>query len=139
MPKGREFHLRCFIPLGGLVSGFALGWAIHVLVIQPGRLIDDIATRLLMLVFGVVGWAAGLVLDRRKLHCGGAQKLDGAASARYRRWGLVFLWLLVLSAALVNRGSWEYCLYFFVIFVLLALLAGEIGWGDPKGIFAIKS
>jgi len=137
MPKGRELRVGCFKPLGGLVGGFVLGWGIHMLVVRPGRLIDDIATRFLMLVLGVVGWAAGVVLDKRKLHCGGAQELDAAASARYRWLGPVSLSLLVLSAALVNRGSWEYGLYFFLIFVLLVLLVGEIGWGDPKRIFQI--
>jgi hypothetical protein len=126
---------KCFIPLQGVAVGFALGWVVHLLVAERSEAMD-IASRFLMLVFGIFGWAASTVVTGRQLHCGGTKERDDRDKNRYVCLATVGVALLIISAAALVRGLlW---VYYPVVLFLLSSLAGEIGWGNALRIFEIS-
>jgi len=129
--------IQCFYPTLGIVLGFALGWALHFVVPKPPDEAEfvDVATRLLMVLFGLIGWGAGIVLDNRKLHCGGTKKLDDVTKKRYLPLFLCGLVLLILATAFL--ATTKLVLYFGTVLLILLLLVGEIGWGSPLEPFRI--
>lgn len=129
--------LRCFFPTLGILIGFALGWVLHFIIPTPPSAATyiDAATRFFMLLFGLFGWAAGTILDGRKLHCGGTKGLDDAAKRRYQLGALVILALLVLAVAFLATARLSF--YFATTLLLLCLLSGEIAWGAPLRVFSV--
>jgi peptidoglycan/LPS O-acetylase OafA/YrhL len=129
--------IQCFYPVLGIAVGFALGWALHFAVPKPPNEAEfvDVATRLLMVLFGLVGWAAGIVVDNRKLHCGGTKELDELAKKRYVPLFLIGLALLILAT--VFLATTRLTFYFATILLILLVLVGEIGWGSPLEPFRI--
>jgi peptidoglycan/LPS O-acetylase OafA/YrhL len=129
--------VQCFYPTLGIVLGFALGWALHFAVPKPPDKAEfvDVATRLLMVLFGLIGWGAGIVLDNRKLHCGGTKELDPVTKKRYLPLFLFGLVLLILAT--VFLATTKLVLYFATVLLILLVLIGEIGWGSPLEPFRI--
>ncbi len=90
--------VHCLSSLMGLAIGFATGWAFHFLIPADGSEWIDAATRLLMLLFGVYGWAfAEIVGHERQLYCGGTNRLDTSSRQRYKQWGVVCIPLSFLD------------------------------------------
>jgi peptidoglycan/LPS O-acetylase OafA/YrhL len=130
-------RIQCFYPILGIVLGFALGWALHFAVPKPPKEAEfvDIATRLFMVIFGIIGWAAGIVRDKRKLHCGGTKELDAVTKKRYFTLSLFGLAFLILAT--VFLATTRLVFYFVTILLILLVLVGEIGWGSPWEPFKI--
>jgi ABC-type antimicrobial peptide transport system permease subunit len=125
MPQmNRAIH--CLAPVIGIFSGFAVGFVIHFFVPPSGTM--DFAVRLLTLFLGILGWAVSVVIDGKKLHCGGTQELDHSTRKKYRCQIPVVLAFLVLVPFLLLKENWW--LYFLVMFFVLGSFVGEIGWGD---------
>jgi len=133
----RRRRIQCFYPILGIVLGFILGWALHFAVPKPAKEAEfvDLATRLLMVLFGIIGWAAGIVRDKRKLHCGGTQDLDAVTKKRY--FSLFLFGIALLILATVFLATTRLALYFATILLILLVLTGEIGWGSPLEPFMI--
>ncbi len=133
----KQRRIQCFYPILGIVLGFALGWALHFAVPKPPKEAElvDIATRLLMVLFGIIGWAAGIVRDKRKLHCGGTKELDAVSKKRY--FTLFLFGLVFLILATVFLATTRLVFYFATILLILLVLVGEIGWGSPLEPFII--
>ena len=129
--------IQCFYPVLGIVLGFVLGWALHFAVPKPPNEAEfvDVATRLLMVLFGLLGWAAGIVFDNRKLHCGGTKELDDLTKKRYLPLFLIGLVLLILATVFLATTRLGF--YFATILLILLALAGEIGWGSPLEPFRL--
>ncbi len=125
---------KCLAPLIGIASGFGLGWILHLLLPRSSEA-TDIAARLLMLVYGLIGWAASILLNGKQLYCGGTVEMDYKARERYAFWAWIGLALLIVAAASLFRGMLR--VYFPVIFTLISILVGEIGWGDPRRVFVL--
>ena len=127
----REHRLqiaRCFIPVLGIFLGLLLGWILHFLVDVADPSID-LLLRLNTFLFGVAGWAAATVMQGKKLHCGGTLPSDEIDTRRYAVLFLACLFFFILSVVLAVKGlPW---LGYPVALVLVSLLIGEIGWGNP--------
>jgi hypothetical protein len=91
------------------------------------------AVRLFMIVFGVYGWAVATIIDGKKLHCGGTQKLDSETRQRYRWQGIIAFFLVMLAPMLLFTHLWFF--YFPCMFLLIVCFVGEVGWGSPTGVF----
>jgi len=125
--------MTCFAPLAGIASGFVLSWLLFFAVPPlPSPLVThrDIATRLFLVQFAILGWAVGVVLGQaRKLHCGGTQELDESSRQRYAPLAIVFLLFCFLSIVMLTKGWW--ILYYLTAGLSMVALACEIGWEDP--------
>lgn len=127
--------LKCLTTLMGLSIGFALGWTFHFIIPSDGSEVYDAATRLLMFLFGVLGWAFTEILGHdRQLHCGGTKPLDTAARQRYVKWGAIGMPTVLLAVGFISSGHLFF--YFLAYLVIAFLLIGEICWGDPKQLIA---
>jgi len=129
--------LRCFYPVAGIAVGFVVGWILHYVVPKPTGWAEmvDAAGRLFMLTFGLFGWAFGVVLDNRKLHCGGTRELDTPTRHRYRIECVMGMALVVFAA--VFLATTRLVFYFLTTFLLVCVLAGEIGYDSPWAVFRI--
>jgi len=127
--------LNCFKPLVAIACAFGLGWILHLLLdggVEP----LDLGARLLVLVFGTVGWAVGVVFRGGAIHCGGTRKPAATDKRRYYILSLVGLVLLIAGSVALAKKNW--LVYFGSILVLIALLVGEVGWGKPLRFIALR-
>ena len=124
----------CFLPLLGVVTGFGLGLVLTLLT--PSEQWTSVANSFFMLLFGVLGWAAGMVFQGVQLHCGGTRRLDRASRGRYAKWGVPVLALAFVAVFLLAKGY--LVLYFLVVFLIATMFAGEIGWGDPLALVYVS-
>jgi hypothetical protein len=102
-----------------------------------------LASKLLMVCFGLIGWAGAICfVQRKKLHCGGTVPISDIEWPDYaKRYcyggmyvisGFTLATIGILGAA--NSTSYRICgmaLYFCSLPTTFAVLVGEIGWGDP--------
>lgn len=128
----------CMAPLVGMFLGFIIARLIQLVdVLYPGAravsnpMSADAANDLLVLAFGILGWAIGVVAAHRRLHCGGSmrceserQKIRIAAHVL-----LPALGSLIVATYALARAAWPPFLVF--LFIFAGILLGEVAEGDP--------
>lgn len=131
----------CLAPIGGILLGFAAGWAMSYMLRYQGA-VDltnptdpvDMAGRSCSLVFSIFGWAIGVVVRNKRLYCGGTEDRHPRENTRYVLWGSLIVFLAFF--AFYALGAQMY-LYYSILAALIALvLCAEVGWGSPFGPMA---
>ena len=120
----------CFRPVAPVLVGFSLG--LILMGILPKGQSTAVASSFFMLLFGVIVWGVDTAfLDKKpkQLHCGGSKPMDEKTRRRYKVLACILLALVLFAA--VSLGRNYLVVYFAVVFVIVTLLAGEIGWGGP--------
>jgi hypothetical protein len=102
--------------------------------------------KLLMVCFGLIGWAIGVCfVQRKRLYCGATEAIMDEEWPRYsHRYG-IGLWIVfggfilaiigLLGAAKPEKFVLGFAVFFFSLVPTFAVLVGEIGWEDPLKFF----
>jgi hypothetical protein len=123
---------RCLGPVFGLFIGIALGAARHFFL-PSDKPVFEVLARSVELAFGILGWAVGIVIvQNKKLHCGGTEPLDDKSRARLALLILASIVLFAVALTLVINGQVIWCSVVLLVFFTAAV--GEIGWGKPLKI-----
>lgn len=138
--KNRVSH--CLSPLLCPALGFAIG--IVISAILPGGVWWGFAAKIIMVCYGLLGWAfSACIVQRRKLHCGATKPIEDDEWPYYvHRYScmLMILSAMVIVATLGLVGVAQACGYKSFLWAGLcamcliccfAILVGEMGWGDP--------
>lgn len=119
--------IRSFAPIIGIFLGYIAGWIIYVYLKDLG--VNEVAIRAYTLVFSFVGWSLGIMVQGRKLHGGGINKIDESDAGKYSLFFVSMFIFMILSSIFISGGDVSYSSVPLVLVV--AGLFGEIGWGDP--------
>jgi hypothetical protein len=134
----------CLSPLLFPALGFIIGVVLSMFL--PGGGWWGLAAKLLMVCYGLLGWAIGVCfIQQKKLYCGATQTINDDEWPIYaRRYGYGVAIVLsgfllstigILGAAIeTSMGKspvFGFMVYFFSMPITFSILVGEIGWGDP--------
>lgn len=127
MTEESKRALKCLGPAGGIFLGFIMGWILYFTL--PHSLAMDTAARFYSLLFGLLGWAFAVLIQGKKLYCGGTELADEESRSKH----LLYVIVVLLGTAVITLFIAKEWLtqYFLVVAIIGAILVGEIGWGKP--------
>ncbi|MGA2660012.1 MAG: hypothetical protein ABSH34_21125 [Verrucomicrobiota bacterium] len=143
--------LRCLSPLLCPSLGFIIGVVLSLFLPSGGWW--GVGSKLLMVCYGLQGWAvAACFVQRRRLSCGGTDGIGDADWPRYSQrysvgLAIVSAGFILSTIGLLGAGhehGWLLVLGFVIFFsclpVTFIVLVGEMGWEDPwKAVRAVGS
>jgi len=129
------------LPALGLIVGVILS------LFMPGGAWWSLCAKLLMVCYGLQGWAIGVCfIQQKRLYCGATETINNNDWPAYsRRYGygvmIVSAGFILATIGLLGAANMEsnaacgLMIYFFFLPFTFAFLVGEIGWEEPLKFF----
>src|SRR5436190_23708905 len=108
--------VNCLSPVIGIFVGSLFGWFLHF-VIRQSDTTADVAVRIFMTMFAAFGWAVTTVINGKKLHCGGTERIDKETRQRYRWQAPIAIALAAATLVLIATEHW--LAYYACMFTLM--------------------